>query len=66
MQPNYRTIHVDAFQLIILTKVTLARLNSALPDDGDYTETCWSCLNVTFNVNLELFLRQFSCASVGK
>jgi len=25
--------------LIILTNATLARLNSALPDDGDYTET---------------------------
>jgi len=35
--------------LIILTKVTLARSNSALPDDGDYTETCWSCFNVSFN-----------------
>jgi len=21
----------------------------ALPDDGDYTETCWSCFNVNFN-----------------
>jgi len=37
--------------LIILTKVTLARSNSALPDDGDYTETCWSCFNVSFDVN---------------
>jgi len=26
--------------LIILTKVTLARSNSELPDDGDYIETC--------------------------
>jgi len=52
--------------LIILTKVTLARSNSALPDDSDYTETCWSCFNISFNVNLNLFLRQFNCASVGK
>jgi hypothetical protein len=28
---------VDAFQLIIRRKVTLARSNTALPDDGDYT-----------------------------
>jgi len=25
--------------------------HSALPDDGDYTETCWSCFNFNFNVN---------------
>jgi len=35
---------------------------SALPDDGDYTETCWSC----FNVNFKIVLRQFNCASVGE
>ena len=49
-QPHYRTIQVDAFQLIILTKVTLARSNSALPDDGDYTEICWGYFIVNFNV----------------
>jgi hypothetical protein len=49
-----------------LTTVALARSNSALPDDGDYTEICWSCFGVNFNVNLKLFLRQFNCASVGK
>ena len=27
----------------VLTNVTLAGSNSALPDDGVYTETCWSC-----------------------
>jgi len=53
--------------LIILTTVTLASSNSALPDDGDYTETCRSCFNVNFNVEfLKLLLRQFNCASVGK
>jgi len=26
----------------VLTTVTLASSNSALPDDGDYTETFWS------------------------
>jgi len=31
--------------LTVLTTVTLARSNSALPDDGDYTETCWSYFN---------------------
>jgi hypothetical protein len=29
------------------------RSNSALPDDGDYTETCWSCFNVKYNVNFK-------------
>ena len=23
---------------------------SELPDDGDYTETCWSCFNVSFKI----------------
>jgi hypothetical protein len=36
-------------QLTVLTDVTLARSYSALPDDGDYTETCWSIFNVNFN-----------------
>jgi len=52
--------------LVILTNATLASSNSALPDDGDYTETCWSCFNVNVNVNLKLFLRQFDSASVSK
>jgi hypothetical protein len=34
--------------------------------DGDYTETCWSCFYVNFNLNFKVFLRQFNCASVGK
>jgi len=29
--------------------IKIASSNSALPDDGDYTETCWSCFNVNFN-----------------
>jgi len=28
---------IDCFKIVIL-----ASLFSALPDDGDYTETCWS------------------------
>jgi len=36
--------------LVILTNATLTRSISALPDDGDYTETCCSCFNVNFNV----------------
>jgi len=40
--------------LIILTNATLTRSNSALPDDGGhYSETCLSCLNVSFNVNFK-------------
>jgi hypothetical protein len=35
------------FQLVKVTFVkTLASSNSVLPDDGDYTETCWCCFNV--------------------
>jgi len=37
----------------VLTNVTLVNSNSALPDDGDYTETCWSCFNVNCNVHLK-------------
>jgi hypothetical protein len=48
--------------LIILTTITLASSNNEFPDDGDYTETCWSCFNENFNI----LLKQLSCASVGK
>ena len=37
----------------VLTTVNLASSNSALPDDGDYTETCWSCFNFNFNTLLK-------------
>jgi hypothetical protein len=47
--------------LIVLTPVTLASTYSALPDDGDYTETCWSCFNVNF---ITPFLKKEICASV--
>jgi hypothetical protein len=36
--------------LAVLTNVTLASSNSALPEEGDYTETCWSCFNINFNI----------------
>jgi len=36
--------------LTVLTTVTLASSNSALPDDGDYTETCRSFFNVSCNI----------------
>jgi len=42
--------------LTVSTTVTAARSNSALPDDGDYTETCWSCFNVNFNTQLVIKL----------
>jgi len=29
----------------VLTTVTLERKITALPDDGDHTEICWSCFN---------------------
>ena len=31
--------------LTILSTITLVSSNIALPDDGGYTETCWSCFN---------------------
>jgi hypothetical protein len=57
MQPHYRINHIDVFWLIILTNVTLGRSNIALPDDGDYTETCRSCFNVNFNVNFKIVFK---------
>jgi hypothetical protein len=45
--------------------MTLARSNSVLPDDGDYTKTGWSPFNINFNINFKTVLRQFNCASVG-
>jgi len=48
--------------LTILTAVTLASSNNALPEDGDCTKTYWSCFNVNFNT----FFKQFSSALVGK
>jgi hypothetical protein len=38
----------------VLTNVTLASSYSALLDDGDYTETCWSSFNVNFNTPFNL------------
>jgi len=43
--------------LFILTKVTLTRSNSALPGDGDYIKTCWSCFNVNFNVDFAIVFK---------
>jgi hypothetical protein len=43
--------------LIILTTVTLASSNNALPDDGDCTETCRSCFNANFNVNFKMVFK---------
>jgi len=47
---------IDCFNI-----VTLGSSYSALPDDGGYTETCWSCINVNFDTHF----KQFFCASVG-
>jgi hypothetical protein len=51
---------VTVVKIIILTTVTLASSNSALPDDGDYTKTCRSCFNVNFNI---LFKADLLCIS---
>jgi hypothetical protein len=53
VQPHHRINRTEVFLLIILTTVTLVSSINALPDDGDYTETCWSCFNVSFNVNFK-------------
>jgi len=45
--------HHQAAHYSILLSCILARPNSALPDDGDYTETCWSCFDVSFNVGFK-------------
>jgi hypothetical protein len=64
MQPHYQINHTEVFYLIILTTVNLASSNSALPDDGDCTETCTSCFNVNFNVNFKIvFKRVHLCIS---
>ena len=39
MQPHHQINHTNIFLLTVLTAVTLASPNSALPDDGDYTDT---------------------------
>jgi len=36
----------------LFTTVTLGSLEYALPDDGDFTETCKSCFNVNFNTRV--------------
>jgi len=57
MRPHYRTIHISVIYLFILTNATLASSNSALPGDGDYTETCWSCFIVNFNVKFKIVFK---------
>jgi hypothetical protein len=57
MRPHYRINHIDVFQLVILTTVTLARSNTALPYVGVCTETRRSCFNVNFNVNLKIVFK---------
>jgi len=46
--------------LIILTTVTLGSSNSALPDDGYYTEIYRSCFNVNFNIPFKTILLYIS------
>ena len=50
---THRCILIDCFNI-----VTLVWPNSALPDDGDYTETCWSCFNVNFSTPFKLRVHQ--------
>jgi len=43
--PQHQINHNNVFYLTVLTNVTLASSNSALPEDGDYTQTCWRRFN---------------------
>jgi hypothetical protein len=53
--------------LTILTTVTLASTNSALPDDGvTAPKHVGAVLMPILMQILKLFLRQFTCASVGE
>jgi uncharacterized membrane protein YkvI len=53
--------------LAILTTVTLASTNSALPDDGvTVPKHVGAVLMLILILILNLFLRQFICASVGE
>jgi hypothetical protein len=61
MQPHHQINNTNVNEWTVLTNVTLTSSNCTLPDDGDNTETCWSCFNVNFNILLE----QLFCASVG-
>jgi hypothetical protein len=53
--------------LAILTTVTLASSNNALPDDGvTVPKHVGAVLKLILMQILKLFLRQFTCASVGE
>jgi hypothetical protein len=66
-QAHHQPNHTSVFYLTVLTIVTSASSNTMLPDDGDYTETCWSCFNVNFNVNFKtVFTTIHLCISWGE
>jgi hypothetical protein len=52
--------------LDILTSVTLASSNNVLPDEGDCTKNVGAVLMSILMQILRLFLRQYTCASVGE
>jgi len=56
LKQSIKINHTNVFQLTVLSTVTLANSYSAVPDDGDYTETCWSCFNVNFNTTFKVIL----------
>jgi hypothetical protein len=63
LQPHYRINHTGVFKFIILTTVNLASSNNALPDDGVIAPKHVGAVLMSI---LKLFLRQFTCASVGE
>jgi len=54
---------VTVVKIAILTSVTLANTNIALPDDGVTAPKHFGAVLMSI---LKLFLRQFTCASVGE
>jgi hypothetical protein len=56
MQPHHQINYNKVNEWTVLKNITLASSNSALPDDGDYTETCWSCFNVNFNTSFKAII----------
>jgi hypothetical protein len=56
MQPHHQINHTNVNDWTVLTTVTLASSNCTLPDDGDYTETCWRSFNINFNTSFKAVL----------
>ena len=47
---HHQGAHYLSLLKLQLLKQSIKIHRCTLPDDGDYTETCWSCFNVNFNI----------------